>query len=224
MDRRKKWRGIVIFGLIAVISVVLLYFSSGAPSLSPEMAMHRQESRRMIGPSEVIAGAATGHSNYDSFLLGETEYGYCVYEYNDGFHSWDGGLLTYAEKQDTVTILPVSSGYMWYGGVPGAYGFLLPVFVISENDRAVSAKLTLTAEYGGIFYEVSETADLEQSKYFLFQPDVDNIHSYVREFWYRKLKDSPNIYAGVSGGAKLELFDRQGILLETLELKYAESQ
>lgn len=223
MDRRKKIRGIVIFGLIAVISVVLLYYASGAPSFSAEMAMHRREARELIGPSEVIAGAATGHNQYDSFLLGETGYGYCLYEYNDGFSSWDGGLLTYVEKVDTVAVFPVSTAYMWYGAVPGEFGFILPVFAIPENTRAVSAELTLTAEYDGVVYEVSERADLEQSVYFLFQPDVDNIHTYVREFWYRRLKGSPEVYAGVTGSAVLELFDRKGNLLETIVMDFSET-
>lgn len=220
MDRRKKLRGIVIFGLLAVISVVLLYFISGAPSFSPEMAMHRKEARNLIGPSKVIGGAATGHNQYDSFLLGETEYGYCLYEYNDGFSAWDGGLLSYVEKTDSVTVFPVSTAYMWYGGVPGEFGYILPVFAVPENARAVSAKLTLAAEYDGVYYEVSDTALLDQSAYFLFQPDVDNIHSYVREFWYRRLKGIPTAHAGVTGSATLELFDREGNLLETIVTEY----
>lgn len=223
MDRRKRIRGIVIFGLIAVISVVLLYFISGAPSFSPEMAMHRKEARNLIGPSKVMGGAATGHNQYDSFLLGETEYGYCLYEYNDGFSAWDGGLLSYVEKTDSVTVFPVSTAYMWYGGVPGEFGYILPVFAVPENARAVSARLTLAAEYDGVYYEVSETASLEQSAYFLFQPDVDNIHSYVREFWYRRLKGVPTVHAGVTGGATLELFDRQGKLLETIVMDFPET-
>lgn len=220
MNKGKHIRGILLFGLITVVSVCLLYYISGAPSFSPEMAMHRKEARALVGPSHVIAGAATGHNQYDSFLLGETEYGYCLYEYNDGFSLWDGGLLSYIEKADGVTVFPVGTSYMWYGGVPGELGFIFPVFAIQETTRAVSARLTLTAEYDGVSYSVSETASLEQTAYFLFMPKVDEVHSYVRDFWYRRLSGKPMVYPGVSGTATLELFDRQGELIETIVMEF----
>ena len=109
---------------------------------------------------------------------------------------------------------------MWYGAVPGESGFIFPVFAIQETTQAISARLTLTAEYNGVSYSVSETTSLAQSVYFLFMPKVDEVHTHVRDFWYRRLKGSPEVYAGVSGSATLELFDRQGDLLETIVMEF----
>lgn len=222
MSRKKRIRGILIFSLVTAVSVCLLYYLTGAPSFSPEMAMHRKEARQLVGPSRVIAGDAVEYGTYDDFLLGETEHGYCLYEYNDRPTVWDGGLLFYFEKSDPVTIFPSGTAYMWNGGIPRLDDIVLPVFVIPESPRAASASLTLTAEYDGTHYEVSQTASLRQGEFFLFELDVAEAHSYVRDFWDRKLKGNPAVYGYVSGTATLELFDRQGERIETVVMEFPE--
>lgn len=219
MSKAKRVRWIVIYLLIGILSVCLLYFAVDAPSFSPEMAMHRKEVRELVGPSKVIGGDAVEYGNFDHFLLGETEYGYCLYEYNHRVSVWDGGLLFYFEKSDPVTVLPMGTADMWYGGLPGEY-ICFPVFAIPETTRAVSASLTLTAEYNGTHYEVSQTASLRQEEFFLFELDVTEVHSFVRDFWNRRLKGRPAVYHDVSGTATVELFDHQGALIETVVMEY----
>lgn len=216
MSNRKKIRGILLFGLLIVLSVFWLWCFVGAPSFTPEMAMHRAESCELIGPSNVIAkGKHFPMAGYDSFILGETAYGYTLYEYEEGYLEWDD-ILTYAEKADGVTLFSLGAALGYYGDLPGEDGYILPVMAIPKSTRAVSAKLTVTAQYNGTTYETSDTAILEQGVYFLFGPDTDNIHAHVRNFWARRLQGDPPIYYGVSGSATLELYDSQGKLVDTI--------
>lgn len=223
MSEQKKIRGILLFSLLTVLSVFWLWCFVGAPSFTPEMAMHRAENRELIGPSKVIAkGKHFSMAGYDSFILGETAYGYTLYEYEEGYLEWDD-ILTYAEKTDGVTLFSLGAVLGYYGDLPGEDGYILPIMAIPESTRAVSAKLTVTAQYNGNTYETSDTATLEQGVYFLFGPDTDNIHAHVRNFWARRLRGDPAVYPGVIGTATLELYDSRGELVDTIFLDLTET-
>lgn len=82
MKTAKKIRGILIWLLITILSLVVIYDSIGSPALTPEMAMSRREKAAWIGPSKVIWEGESCHHWYERMLLGETDYGYCLYQYD----------------------------------------------------------------------------------------------------------------------------------------------
>lgn len=218
MKTEKKLRGILLWMLVIALSLWAIYAVFGYPSLSPEMAMHRAEAQKLVGPSEKIAQGEWKYDFFDHFLLGETEQGYCLYEYCENYLEWDD-VLTYAEKQDRITLFPVNAVMTWRGD-SSENTTVMPVFAIPGSIRAAGARLTLTAEFSGKHYEASADAQLEQGVFFLFNPEVVGVHEHVRDFWYRSLKGDPIVYPGVSGAMILELFDRQGNLIETIVTEY----
>lgn len=219
MNNRKRIRGILLFSLLTVASVFWLWCFIGAPSLTPEMAMHRKEAAELVGPSKVIAAEVVEFGGYEGFLLGETEHGYCLYEYDDRLTWWDNGTLSYFEKSDVVTIFSPWTVLTWYGDFPSNY-ICSPVFVIPESTRAVSASLTLTADHNETHYEVSQTVSLRQNAYFLFELDATQTNYNVRYFWHQRLNGSDSLVGFISGTATLELFDSRGEVIETIVMEF----
>lgn len=217
MKTAKKIRGILLWMLITVLSVGIIYVSCGSPSFSPEMAMHRREKARLVGPSKVIGGCEAVSESFDRLLLGETEYGYCFYLYDDRFRFWDGGYLTYIEKNTRECFFTQSMHF------PENYD-VLPVFAINQDSKAVSARLTLEtkSDRDPIYAEIhTAQAELSCGVFYQFAVDMTDMDYAVRNFWgYRIMKDDENVYGYISGTATLELFDREGNLIETIVTEY----
>ena len=223
MNKKKRMRGIMLFSLLTAVSVFALYCFFGAPPLTPEMAMHQRERQELIGPSKIMAEGELKCGGYDRFLLGKTEYGYCIYTYKEG-DFFRSDVLTYEEEGEKVTVISLGIIAEYSGDVPDEGGLTLPVFVIPDSLRAVSAKLTVKAQYEGKQYEASDSAVLEQDVYFVFKTDMDHIHPHVRDFWARILQDGPPVYHPISGTVTLELFDIRGERIETVHWEYQETE
>lgn len=219
MDKRKRIRGILVHTGLIILCLILIYVGIGAPPFTAEMAMHRQEAMHWVGPSKVIAGDAWDCVFSENFLIGETSYGYVLYDYSQINGLWVDQHLSYAQKNRTVTTFSAGRVRNWYG-MSSENPNLFPVFAIPESPQAVSARMTLTAEYRGQQFDISETASLEQGVYFLFQPDVRNVDSNVLDSWYCCVSGLPVTRSGVSGSVRLELFDRKGNLLETIVTEF----
>ena len=213
MNKRKRMIWIAVFTVVIFMSVILLYFGLQMPSFSPEMAMHRKEEPMLIGPSRIIASDTVEYTLYErSFLLGETDDGYCLYEYRDRLEFWDAGDLTYIAKDDKrVCFIPDR-----YTDVE--FRKILPVFAVAENSAAVSARLTLETvsdkdpAYCGT---VTAQAQLRQGCYFLFETDLSEVQIDVARYWNLRLKGNQWPHGYIMGTVTLELFDRDGNLIET---------
>lgn len=219
MNKKKRIRGIMLFSLLTILSVFVLYCIFGTPPLTPKMAMRQMEAKELIGPSRIIAEGELWYGAYDRFILGETEYGYCLYEYYEDPVLWND-VLTYAEKTEIVTAFSLGMTLGYYGNVPGESGLILPVFAIPDSGWAVSGKLTVTAQYEGNQYEASDSAVLEQGVFFLFEPAMDDIHPHVRDFWTRCFSGQPPVYNPISGTVTMELFNSRGEVIETVIIEF----
>lgn len=212
MDRRKRIRGILRYTGLILICLVLIYVGLDAPTFTAEMAMHRQEAMHWVGPSKVIAAGDVNDMHYDHILLGETEHGYCLYEYTDGLWNRDTGSLTYIAKDDKrVCFIPDR-----YTDVD--FEKILPVFAISGNSRAVSARLTLetVSDKDPVYCgTVTAQAQLRQGCWFLFETDLSEVWIDVARYWNLRLKGNQWSYGYIMGSATLELFDGDGNLIET---------
>lgn len=222
MNKAKRIRWIFLFVLITVLSICAICFILDFPSFSAEMAMHREEAMHWVGPSRVIAADDVDYFFNDHILIGETDYGYTLFEYSDD-HDWDFGSLNYHEKHNGATCFASDYGnrdLLLYDGEHK----VLPVYAIPEDAGAVSARLTLYAadNYHSEFYEVTcvAQAELRQDTFFLFEVDVSEMDVGVRRFWMARLngRNNGNIY--LSGNATLELFDRDGALIDTIVMEF----
>ncbi len=217
MKTAKKIRGILLWMLLTALSACILYVSIGSPPFSPEMAMHRREKAQLVGPSQVIGKVEAVSKTREYLLVGETEYGYCFYMFDDKFHLWDAGGLTYVEKGTRECFLTENLYYI--------NGFdVFPVFAIAENPKAVRAKLTLESksERDPIYAEThTAEAELTCGVFYQFAVDMTDMYPDVCSFWaYRFRKDTDTVLGYISGTATLELFNREGNLLETIVTEY----
>lgn len=217
MKTAKKIRGILLWMLITALSACILYVSVGSPPFSPEMAMHRREKAQLVGPSQVIGKVEAVSKTREYLLVGETEYGYCFYMFDDKFHLWDAGGLTYVEKGTRECFLTEN---LYYPNQQDAF----PVFAVTQNPKAVSARLTLVthSDLDPIYTEThTALAELSCGVFYQFAVDMSDMDSDVLHFWaYRFRKDTDSVLRFISGTATLELFDREGNLLETIVTEY----
>lgn len=217
MDKQKRIRRILAFVLITLLCLTVLYFTLDMPCFSAEMAMHREEAMHWVGPSRVIAEDEVDYFFTDHILIGETDYGYTLFEYSEQ-SGWRFGELNYHEKRDGVTCF--TSDYsndilLSYDGEHKT----LPVYAIPEDAGAVTARLTLSACYTfrGEHYQeiVTAEADLRQDTFFLFPVNVEELSVEVRGFWMQRINGREYGNISIAGSLTVELFDRDGNLIET---------
>lgn len=214
MKTAKKVRGILLWLLITVLSVYAIYVVIGSPALTPEMAMRRREKSAWVGPSKVIWEGESCHWRYDRLLLGETDYGYCFYKYDSDI--FDSGSFAYVEKGTKGCFLVGS------GTVPVDIN-IFQLFAITDDPKAVRAQLTLETKcdenpiYVGTY---TTQAELSGGVFYQFAVDITDMDRTVLGFWTDRLVDDDRVYRNISGTATLELFDREGNLLETIVTEY----
>jgi hypothetical protein len=208
----KNWsrkRKLILCVIILLISLFFIASITVWPSPTLQMAIRRAEKQMLIGPSEIIDILDFTFSNWDHLILGETKYGHITYEYQDGL-DWDNGYLRYFEKTDTATVFTTDYPYrtdddQW-----------LPIIAFPENDKSVSAMLTLSIS--GI--ESSKDIQLETHKkdtgYFLFTLPTDDLDTELYWLLQQAISGSWQEYV-LTGTVEIQIdfFDRSGNLVDT---------
>lgn len=219
MSKRKRIIKVIIYLLIAVLSLLMIYYAAGFPYLSAKMAMHAMEKAQLVGPSEIIACAEVDYGFWDRIIIGETEYGYTLFEYSAD-SGYEFGTLSYHEKWESITCFTTGiAADLKFIGSP------MPVYVVPENRGAASARLTLYAEYqdsDGVVHEVTNISEsrLREDAFFLFEVDLTEMEYDVFQFWFSRLNEGYPLYQYFSGTATIEIFDRCGGVAETLVLEF----
>lgn len=218
MNKGKRICRICIYLLVSVISFIFLYFSSDLTYMSPEMAMRREEAAKLVGPSRIIAYADVNYGTYDRMILGETDYGYTLFEYSEE-SGGKFGTLTYHEKASPLTCFSTSI----YSDLI-TQGSPMPVYVIAQDSRAASARLTLNTRYASAdeSFEQTHTAEsqLQQDTFFLFEVDITDMDHDACSFWVYRLNGINSYLPRFSGSAVIELFDSGGYLIDTVVLEF----
>lgn len=162
----KNWsrtHKLLFFLVTLVISLFFISSISNWNSPTPEIAFRRAEKRNLIGPSEIIAKLNFPDSSYNQLWIGETDFGYATFEFNDSIPYQDYSRLRYFNKAEDTTIFSTYDLYGYGSGLP-----YLPIFLFQENQNALTAqmKLTITSrESSGSFNLGSHK---EAGGYFLF--------------------------------------------------------
>ena len=219
MKTSKKIRGILLWLAIIAVSLWAIYVTIGSPDLTPEMGMHRLERLYKVGPSKIIWEGESFHRWYDRMILGETDYGYCFYLYDSGSYGYGMDSLTYVEKGREGCFVSHRSTITVESEV-------LPVFAISGDPRAVEARLTLETKSEMAVYEGTYTgrAELSGGVFYQFSVDITDMDLTVKNYWEDRLNGDERTDQWISGVMTLELFDRDGNLLDTIVTEYPASQ
>lgn len=216
MNRSKKIRGVVKYLLVILLSACVLYWGLGAPSITAEMALHRAERGELVGPSQLIASAAVGYVSTDRILLGETDNGYTLLEYTERA-GWDDGRIRYYEKTGSLTCFTTSDYY------DPDWETVFPVYAVPENGKAATARLTLQTgssvqeEYNAV---LTAEAALRGDAFFLFEVDTTGVYNQILYFWRNRLQGEQSTHGYTFGVLTVELFDRDGGVIETVVYEY----
>lgn len=195
----KKKRRILqsILSCIIIAASVLLCVWLTILRTDPIQIFRAAERRNLYKKSEIM-GCEELFFDFDYAVLGQAEHGYLLYEWNGRPHTSYSGQLRYYPKQAGITVFS-SAGFISEHETSHKS---IPLFVISDNYRAVTAKVT----FGDFGESAKETYEQEIQRssggYFLFHIPCDKL-------------DCPSRLAFFQGSCSIELFDSQGNLLET---------
>lgn len=211
MTIRSRTKKLILWLLVLILALVLLAPALDFPSLTAEIAFRRVERSNLIGPAEIIATVDFPHGPYNHIFIGESDYGYTFYEWMDS-SGWDEGNLSYVEKKEGVTLFCT---YSMYGSEEWSADWL-PIFAFTDNSAATSARLTLTTIQDGEAVSYPLLAQRSEEGYFLFHWEVLDLRGC--DFWLVQQHITgaySNYILDGSATATIELFDRNGNLLET---------
>ena len=221
----KKWsrkKKLLLWLLVLLFSTTLLVCIKDFPSLTPEMAMRRAEKRSLIGPCQIIGNdyIKTAYDFDYMALVGESQYGYTLFEYMQANAYYDQGFLSYHEKQDGFTLF-CSGSTVHYS----SYDTVHPFWVFPPITTARSAVLTLTCSYNlnNKSYERTYTLEAQRNEngYFLFIWDYGNEEDRIAlDYLFNRINGKQYVSHFQFGTATLELYDSNGQLLDTLCKEY----
>lgn len=207
MKRLSRKQKLLIWCIVLICSAIVLFLNTAPQSSSAKISFRLAEKKNMIGPAKIIADIPFPHGPYDRILIGESDYGYTFYEWRNS-----GDRMNYVEKAEGVTLYCTYSRY----GSEKLHTHWLPIFALVDHPAAVSAKLTITTIHSGETVSYPLLADRSSEGYFLFSWDTLELRSY--DFWLVQqcITGAYSEYI-LDGSAEitLELFDRNGMLLET---------
>ena len=208
----KNWsrkRKLILCVVILLISLFFITSITEWPSPTLQIAIARAEKQMLIGPSEIIDKLDFEYSSWDHLVLGETQYGYITYEYQDGL-GWDNGYLRYFEKTDTATAFTTDYPYhtdndQW-----------LPIIVIPENTKSTSAKLTLAINGIESSRDIQLEADQSETGYFLFALPTRDLDAELYWLLQQAISGSWQEYV-LTGTVEIQInfYDRSGTLVDT---------
>lgn len=212
----------MLWTIVLLIAVVMVVITGEFPSPTPEIAMRRAEKRMLTGPCEIIGNdyIKTAYDFDYMALVGESEYGYTLFEYMQANAYYDNGIPSYHEKQDVFTLFG-SADNVHYADNATVY----PLWVFTEDSSARSAVLTLTCSYTfqDEHYEQVYTLEAQRSEngYFLFLWDYREVQDRLSlEFLLDRINGRQYTSNFLFGTATLELYDNTGQLIDTLSKEY----
>lgn len=220
MSTSKKVRRILLWLGIIAFSLWVIYVVIGSPSLSPEMGLRRLERIYKVGPSEILWEGESCHFWYDGLLVGETDHGYCFYLYDSSSYGYNVDALKYVEKGREGCFQVQAGTAPWDHQT-------FQVFAMAGDPQAVEARLILeTACPEDTAYEGRYTsrAECTGGVFFQFEMDITGMDPTVRNFWKDRLDGDNRVGQFISGVMTLEMFDREGNLIDTIVTEYPATQ
>lgn len=210
MNPKSKIKKILLWSAVLILAVVLFLCTGENPSPNAEIALRKLEKKNLIGPAQIIDCMDFPHGAYEHILIGRSEYGYTIFEYNE--NNWDKGNLTYIARREGATLYCT---YNQYGSEKWSRDWL-PIFAMVEDKAAATAKLTLTTIHSGKTVHYPLEAIRSGDGYFLFSWETLEVRAF--DFWLVQQLIA-NQYTGyvIDGTAQatLEVFDAKGTLLDT---------
>lgn len=208
MKRSYYLKRIIPCALVILACLTVVIMSIEATGFTDTQRMRLAERAQLVGPSDIV-GRENGLPVCGDVLIGQSLYGYTL------FSCGNEELFYHKKAGDFTTFSPVN--------IPDQFetqGQPLPVFVFTEQENAVNAKLTVTifCTLGGSLmeYPFSAETNLSENGYFLFALSLEE-HPY--EFYMNVLTEMLNqqeiSYPLTYGTITLELYDSNGNLLET---------
>lgn len=208
----KNWprnRKLLFFTLLLLISLFFITSVSNWPSPTLEIAIHRAEKQRLVGPSEILSVMDFEFSPWDHLVLGKTEHGFITYEYGDDL-GWDNGDLNYYPREKDGTLFCTE---YWYRTGEEEW---LPIFLFPDNQRSTEAKMSISITIEGESKSYQLDGERRDSSYYLFALPIEGLGG--KHFWLlqQALTGAYSEYV-LTGTVEIEIefFDISGKLIDT---------
>ena len=222
MKNRSRKKKLALWLLVLLVAMALLICSMDFPAPTPTIALRRAEKRALVGPCQIIGNdyIKTAYDFDYLALIGQSQYGYTLFEYMQASAYYDQGILSYYEKQDGFSLFG-SSGEVRYAASDTVH----PLWVFPPVSAANRAVLTLTCSYNleGKAYEHTYTLEAQRSEggYFLFLWDYSNEEDRLAlDYLFDRINGKQYTSHFQFATATLELYDGNGQLLDTLSKEY----
>ena len=195
---KKKRRILQCILCCIIIATAVLFSIWFTTPLTDPVQIFRDAERRNLYKASEIMGFEELFFDFDYAVLGRANQGYLLYEWCGSPHRSDTGELQYYPRQEGITVFS-SAGFISEHKTSHKS---IPLFIISDNYRAVSAKITFHAhaDFSGEAFEMEMSR--RDGGYFLFHIPCDKLGCPSRLYFW-------------SGSCTVELFDSSGQLLET---------
>lgn len=209
MGNHRKIQKTGIWVLVFLLSLGVIFALTGSPILTAEMVFRMKEKQNLIGPAHIMGVIDFTDDRYDHLLIGQSEYGYTFFEWND--RDPDDGVLSYQPKSKGATLYCTRYSY---NAMRSGQEYL-PIFVFTDRPAFI-ARLVLTTIQDGETVTYPLAAERNGDGYFYFIWPTNNLRS--RDFWLVQqliTGEYRNYILDGSAQATLELYDMDGKLLDT---------
>lgn len=197
--------------IVLLLTVTALFFCSDWPSPTPEIAFRRAEKQKLIGPAEIITTLDSENEYNASFILGQSNHGYTMFEYYS--RRWDDGRLRFFPKTESATLFCPEHSYYDENHEPYVLIFLFP-----EKCTSPSAKLTLTISCDGESETYHTEGKRQDGGFYLLSLPYRDLKG--KHFWLLQQALTGSYSEYVMTGTvdiSIESFDRYGNLTGTYE-------
>ena len=214
MRRSYYLKRIIPCALVILVCLCVVIMSIQVAGFTDRQRMRLAEKAHMVGPSDII-GRESGLPLWGDVLIGKSNYGYTLF-------CCDSDELYYHKKGEDFTVFsPMNIPHDFE-----EYAETIPVFMFTQKENAIRAKLTVTicnTNSGAVReWSFSDEAIIHENGYFLFQMPLDNFTGdYYIDILTEALNQQMISYALTYGTVTLELYDRDAKLIESYTREFS---
>lgn len=208
---------IVLNVLAAAFILFAAYVLSGSPAIGETMALRREESRRLIGPGEILAHVDTGCQYYPEIIVLDEGSGFALWTTSGRLTvstSSEQRRLCYREKSGDLTLMPEPLSF----SPSGSFDHIC-IFAFDNVPEAVTAKLQMTLSddgYGYPAHDYKTTAQREYDNFFVFTLNLqygEDYYSSEKAAFFDLAQTSKDTRLYINVPVTVQFYDASGELI-----------
>lgn len=161
-----------LLALAAILLAVTYYIALGCPTLTLRQELRRAEKVHLVGPCKIVDRiSGKQYAEFKKMLVGETEHGITFF----GRCAYNECVCPFPFRQHYKFSYQEKTGDVTFAAPPNILGSremtALPVYVFTEHEDAVRAKISIQAE--GSRFHTQNGASVEKLFAVTFRAEAD---------------------------------------------------